>query len=206
MKYTFHSFAALAAFCLVSCENPADNTTDAKISDAKEVAAASAESIIYAFTEDSKITFIGSKITGQKSGGFKKIDGQFSVVDGKPTGGMLTIDMNSIYSDHDKLTTHLMNEDFFNVPEFPTATFAVTEFGELKDGVQTVSGNLTMLDVSKNITFPAAIVQTEGMIKLTSTFDIKRNDWGIDFKGKPDDLIRNEVVIAFDLVAKKQAE
>jgi len=50
------------------------------------------------------------------------------------------------------------------------------------------------------------VVHTEDTIKLTSSFDIKRNDWGIDFKGKPDDLIRNEVVIHFDLVAKKQAE
>jgi len=193
----------LSSLALFSCENPADSTTDAKVTDTKEVASASSQAISYSFTEESEIKFTGSKLTGSKHGGFKKLTGGFQVEGDKPVSGSVTIDMNSIYSDSDKLTTHLMNEDFFNVPQFPTSKFEVTEFGQMENEIQMVSGNLTMLGVTKNITIPAKVEQTEEMIKLTSKFDIKRHDWGIVYEGKPDDLIRNEVVIEFNLVAKK---
>lgn len=202
IKPLSYSCASLIALTLLSCENPADNTTDAQVSEAKEIASASTDAVTYTFTDESKITFIGSKLTGSKSGGFKEMSGEFKLVDGKPVSGSFTIDMNSMYSEADKLTAHLMNEDFFNVPKYPTAKFEVTQFGEMVDGVQSVSGNLTMLETTKNITFPATVVQEGDTVKLTSKFDIKRHDWGIVYAGKPDDLIRNEVVIEFDLTAK----
>ena len=204
MKNTVQYIAGVMVLAFVSCENPADATTDAQVGEAQEVASASAEAVTYTFTENSKITFIGSKMTGTKSGGFEKTQGEFKLVDGKPVSGSFTIDMNSIYSENEKLTAHLKNEDFFNVPQYPESKFEVTEFGALVDGSQQVSGNLTMLGVTKNITFPAQVTQTEEMIMLKSKFDIKRHDWGIVYKGKPDDLIRNEVIIEFDLVAKVQ--
>ena len=203
IKYQLFTICACATLALVSCDNPADDTTDAEVSVAKEVLAKGADGAkIYNFTENSKITFIGSKLTGSMSGGFKKTEGAFKLKDGKPVSGSFTIDMNSIYSENDKLTAHLKNEDFFNVPQFPIAKFEVTEFGSMEDNVQLLSGNLTMLGVTKNITIPAKVAQSEEMVKLTSKFDINRHDWGIVYKGKPDDLIRNEVVIEFDLEAK----
>ncbi len=202
MKTFNYSLTALAAMVLVSCDNPADATVDAQVSKAQEVASAGSSALVYSFTDDSKITFVGSKLTGSKSGGFKKTEGEFKLVDGKPVSGSFTIDMTSMYSENEKLTKHLKSEDFFKVEEFSVAKFEVTSFGATVGGTQTVSGNLTMLGVTNNISFPAQVTETDGVVKLSSKFDIKRHDWGIVYQGKPDDLIRNEVVIEFDLVAK----
>jgi hypothetical protein len=42
-------------------------------------------------------------------------------------------------------------------------------------------------------------------VKIAATFDIKRKDFGIVYPGKAEDLIRDEVVIRLDLVAKPEA-
>jgi len=60
--------ATLTTLALLSCDNPADHTTDAKIADpvAKETSEAPAESTKYVFTDKSAIGFIGSSynVTG----------------------------------------------------------------------------------------------------------------------------------------------
>lgn len=201
MKYTKQIVIIATSLVFVACENPADATTDAKVGDTQEVATAEAGSVTYTFTDASVINFVGSKITGSHEGGFKEFEGSFSVKDGTPTGGSFTIDMNSTWSDNDKLTGHLKSPDFFDVAAFGESKFEVTSFSKTSETTYDVSGNLTMHGETKNITFPAEVSQSETEVKLNSKFDIKRKDWGIVYAGKPDDLIRNEVVIELDLTA-----
>lgn len=200
MKYTLIPCVVVTAL-IVSCENPADNTTDATVGEAQTVVTASDQSLTYEFTKTSTIEFVGSKITGSHGGGFKEFSGSFQVENGTPVSGSFSIDMTSTYSDSEKLTGHLTSEDFFNVPQFPESKFEATGFEKLSDTNYKVSGNLTMVGVTNNITFPATVNETPECITLTSEFDIKRKDWGIVYPGKPDDLIRNEVILKFALEA-----
>ena len=62
-----------------------------------------------------------------------------------------------------------------------------------------------MHGVTKSITFPAAIEMAEGEVRASAEFFVKRFDWNIVYPGKPDDLIRDEVVIRLDLVATPAA-
>ena len=202
MKYTL--LTGLLALALVSCENPADATTDATVGQTQAVAQASASAQTYLFTEASSFAFTGSKVTGSHSGGFKQLSGEFKLENGQPVSGSFTIDMTSIFSDHEKLTAHLSNADFFNIPQHPTATFEVTEFGAVQDGGLSVSGNLTMVGQTHNISFPATVTQADDLITIEAEFDINRQDWGISYPGRKDDLIRDEVVIDFTLVAQAQ--
>ncbi len=192
---------ATASSIAVSCDNPADTTADASVSDAKSVAQAAPEAQAYVFTPDSEINFIGSKVTESHPGGFKSFEGGFKLVDQTPVSGSFTIDMDSTWSDSERLTGHLKNEDFFNVSAHPTTTFEVTEFEKVEDMKYNVSGNLTLVGVTKNITFPATVSGDLDKISLVSEFDIKRKDWGIVYPGMPDNLIRNEVVIQLNLHA-----
>lgn len=198
---------ALAPFLLLSCENPADQTTEAKVGDEKEKIMDPGEGgEKWAFTENSTVGFIGSKVTGAHEGGFKSLTGHFTLKDGEPVGNdhKVVIDMNSIWSDNDKLTGHLKNEDFFDVPQYPETTFDVTSIEKAGDGYE-VTGNLDMHGVSKSVTFPATVSEvSDDTARIKAEFDINRFDWNMEFKGKPDDLIRNEVVIKFDLEARKQ--
>jgi polyisoprenoid-binding protein YceI len=51
-------------------------------------------------------------------------------------------------------------------------------------------------------TFPATVIKEGDTVKVNAEFDINRKNWGIEYAGKADDLIRDEVVIKFDLAAE----
>lgn len=208
MKTKYLALAIAAPVIFVSCENPADKTTDAKVSGAVEKTAdASASGTKYVFTSASEVKFVGSKVTGSHAGGFKTFKGHFTIKDGAPVGNdhKVVIDMNSTYSDSDKLTAHLKNADFFDVEKFPESTFDVTEIKKDSDTAYTVSGNFTLHGVTKNISFPATVSQNGDKVNINSKFDIKRKDFKIEYAGKADDLIRDEVVIELKLEAAPEA-
>jgi polyisoprenoid-binding protein YceI len=206
IKYLLLTLAAPAAF--VSCENPADKTTDAKVSDAVEKSAMpSASGTKYVFTPTSEVNFIGSKVTGSHHGGFKTFTGHFTVKDGAPVGNdhKIVIDMTSTFADDPKLTGHLKSPDFFDIEKYSQATFDVTELKKDSDTAYTIAGNFTLHGKTKNISFPATVSKKSGSLMIYSKFDINRQDFDIVYAGKADDLIRDEVVIELKLEAKPEA-
>ena len=58
----------------------------------------------------------------------------------------------------------------------------------------------------KSISFPATITVEEDRVVAQAEFSIKRFDFGIVYKGRADDLIRDDVVIKLDLVAARAGE
>ncbi len=217
MKLLLPTLAASAAFAFVSCaENPADNVPKADVTEPAEEAKPAEEptsstpaetsgGVAYVFTPASTIGFVGSKVTGSHEGGFKKFNGNFSVAGDKPGAGphTIVIDMNSVWSDNEKLTGHLKSADFFEVETYPKSTFTVTgvEPGEEPDSYK-LSGTLEMHGTTKAIAFPAMVKKTaSGDVSLDAEFAINRKDFGIDYPGKADDLIRDEVVIKLAMVA-----
>ena len=209
MKAISLTVISATALIFTSCENPADKTASASVSEAVETApaAVAASGVKYAFTPDSEILFTGSKVTGSHSGGFKSFTGAFTVAGNAlaGTGQKITIDMNSLWSDNDKLTEHLKSGDFFNVAKHPESSFELTGLKSVSGSQFEVSGNLTLNGTSKNITFPASAEVSEGKAKIHAKFDINRKDFGIVYAGKADDLIRDEVVIELKLGAAPEA-
>lgn len=206
MKLSHYSAPLVIAVALASCENPADKTVDATTSEAVmvETDAPGSDGATYVLGAESTVGFVGSKVTGSHEGGFKTVTGSFTVAGDEVSGGSFEIDMNSIWSDADKLTEHLKADDFFKVAEHPVSTFTVTGVEKSESGYL-ISGNLKMRGVEKNISFPASASKEGEMVKVTAEFDINRKDWGIAYDGKKDDVIRDEVVIKFDLVAAPEA-
>lgn len=208
MKTTLLTLAVSAPIFFVSCENPADKTTDAKVSAAVEKSGTTAENgIKYVFTPASQVNFVGSKVTGSHQGGFKAFTGHFTIKDGAPVGNdhKAVIDMASTFADDEKLTGHLKSPDFFDIEKFPQATFDVTGFKKDSETTYTVSGNFTLHGQTKNISFPATVNQSGDAVRIDAKFDINRKDFGIVYAGKADDLIRDEVVIELKLEATPEA-
>lgn len=217
MKLTTTSFGLFALALLAGCSNPADKVPAAAVSSATNEVAPAARPVesqgrTFAFGPDSsKIEFIGSKVTGSHNGGFKKFAGELKVVEGRvaDTGNKVVIDTASLYADNDKLTGHLKSPDFFNVAQYPTATFETTSVGRklnrldgLNEGTNwTVSGNLTLHGVTKQISVPATIQLNSNEVSLSAVFFINRFDFGIKYAGKSDDLIRKEVVLKLSIKA-----
>jgi polyisoprenoid-binding protein YceI len=195
-------FLATLSLFVSGCVNPADKTEDARVSDAVDAVESIASARTYSISGDSTISFVGSKVTGSHEGGFKEFSGTIEVADGKiAPASKITIQMDSLWSDNDRLTGHLKNADFFDVPTFPTAEFVVTSMNDSGE----LTGNLTMHGVTKSITFPSDVEIAGSSVSLKAEFDIKRFDWGIVYKGKADDLIRDEVVIKLDVTASGDA-
>lgn len=192
-------FATLFLVC--SCANPASDKPAAVTNEAAPVAASSpviqGERYLIS-SESSEIRFVGSKVTGSHNGSFKKFSGRIEFT-GQPETSrvIITIETDSVETDTPDLTKHLKTPDFFDVAKYPQATFvssAIKAGGE-KGASHTITGNLTMHGVTKSITFPATIAISPGAITVDSTFSINRKDFGINYAGAADNLIRDEVLL-----------
>lgn len=126
--------------------------------------------------------------------------GNVSVDNGNLTSGDFVIDMQTIKVDSASVTekdkkssdleAHLKNDDFFAVDKNPTAEFKLTQVADLTDAStkgtveganKTVSGNLTLLGKTLNVTFPAKVVVADGKLTVDAQFTVNRADWGIKF-------------------------
>jgi polyisoprenoid-binding protein YceI len=206
---------ALLLLAVACAPNPADNTSEAVVEEpaaqGEPQMAMETETVAgYVIDSDaSSIDWVGSKVTGSHDGGFNQFEGTVEVANGTPEGTTVdvTIDTTSLWSDNEDLTGHLKSADFFDVENFPTATFTSSKVapGDTAGQYQ-VTGNLTLHGVTKQITFPATIEVAEDQVRAQAEFFIKRFDFGIEYPGRQDDLIRDEVVIKLDIVANGGGE
>lgn len=162
----------------------------------------------YAFDESSsKIEFVGAKITGKHDGSFKSFNGTIQTAAGAATGGSvsLEIDVASLEADAPKLTAHLKSPDLLDAAQFPKARFSSTAITPKGAEDQfTVTGNFELHGVTKQIGFPATIRVQPERVEADAEFSINRNDFGIVYPGKPDDLIQDNVLIKLNIRAAQQ--
>ena len=187
-------------------KNPADNVPKADVSapsTSSPDSGPTAGAKTFAFgPTGSTIDFVGSKVTGSHKGGFKKFAGEFQVSGGKvaDTGNKVVIDTTSLWSDNERLTGHLKSPDFFAVAQHPAATFETTSVKQNATN-STVTGNLTLHGITKQITFPANIKVSDSSVDVTADFVLNRFDFEMKYPGKADDLIRKEVVLKLNVKA-----
>ena len=208
----------LGTFFLTSCKNQPEA---AATSEAQEVAAAAGKSFNVVPTQ-SKVMWVGEKPTGKHNGTFPVKEGSLTVENGMITSGTFVMDMTNLTvddltgDDKMKLEMHLKGtgtsgqEDFFNVSKYPTSTFALTKVtGLANDSTANaiVSGNLTLMDVTKEISFKANINILENNITVvTPPFTINRTDWGLKYSSKTfadlkDKFINDDVTLQVNLNA-----
>ena len=192
---------------LVACTDPAADKSKAVTNAPAQVSPQTVAGDKYAINaQNSKIEFVGSKVTGSHHGSFGSFTGQVDYT-GDPLKSRvnIAIDMSTLSADDPKLTEHLKTPDFFDVAKFPKAEFVSTEIkaGGEKGATHTVTGNLTMHGVTKSISFPATIAVSPDAAIVDSTFSINRKDFGINYAGAADNLIRDEVVLTLKIHATK---
>ena len=173
-------------------EKKPPNSTRSNVQDAVSKAAVDTSSVgNLSMLDGSTITFVGSKMIGDHSGGFNKVTGSASLDEkGQLSALKAIIDMQSTFSDHPKLTKHLKNDDFFDVPNHPIATFSSTTISDGK-----VTGILNLRGKKNVITFPATIKTEGNKSSVQAEFTIKRTLWGINYTGKKDNLIKDDVLL-----------
>ncbi len=224
-----HRYALLVALtaliAITGCRNPADDVPEATVGEAQPVTdegsaaaadetpaedgdeAADAEGLAWVFDgSTSSIGFIGSKVTGSHNGGFTEFSGTVNCPDRADLTSCrvdFTVQMASVFTDTERLTGHLQNDDFFDVPNHPTATFVSTAIAIETATTMQVTGNLTLRGTTKSITFPATVQMGPDGFEMSSEFALNRMDFGVSYAGREDDLIREEVVIKLDIKGRE---
>jgi polyisoprenoid-binding protein YceI len=201
---------------MVSCNNPKGDR--AAISDSQEVTLTSGDVDAMIDVDKSTIAWEGSKPTGKHHGTIDLKEGTLILMDGKLAGGKFVIDMTSITNEdltdpeqNQKLVNHLKSPDFFHVEEHPVSTFEITAVTPVENGGENdynVTGNLTMKEISKSVTFPATIEVTDNSVNAkTPAFIIDRSHWNVQygsrtfFKDLQDKFINDEIILTIHLVA-----
>ncbi len=127
--------------------------------------------------------------------GFSKTDGRFAEWDGtlvidqeNPENSEVSVviktdSLDTFFPDRD---THLKSPDFFNVQQFPEITFSSTNVEKTGDDTLEVTGDLTILGVTKPAVLDIKVTKIgESPItkKMTAGFDasttIKRSEFGM---------------------------
>ena len=215
------SVLLVGAINFYSC-NDAPKGDNATITDKQQTAEATGTTFV-ADTAASRIRFTGHGVGKNHPGVFRLSSGSVAVGNDQITGGTFTINIKSMELEQkggmfdEKLRPHLMSGDFFDADKFGTAKFEITKVEPYQANASDtsiveganfrVSGNFTLKDVTKNISFPARVDLDGNILKAKGNFDIDRRQWKMNYgndKTLGDKFISETVNIELDLQAKKQ--
>lgn len=209
MKKLFLSLATVAL--LASCGG-SHETVEAQEVESTENMDHSAHEVYKIDLEASSVKWAGDKIVGDGHHGSIGIQsGEIHVAEGAVAMAEIVIDMNTITEEDagsveyaEKLVGHLKSEDFFKVENYPTSKIVVKSVED-----NNVTAELTILDVTKQITFPATISMDGDKANVTANFSINRTDWGIVYGSgnffdlAKDKTIKDEIDFQVNIVANK---
>ncbi len=122
-------------------------------------------------------------------GRFNDFNGKFSYDEKQPEKAsvQVTIDTNSIDTNHAERDKHLRSKDFFDVQKFPEAKFVSSDYKPLGNGKGKLTGDLTLHGVTHPVTIDVKQVGAgpdpwggfrRGFIGTTT---LKLKDFGIDY-------------------------
>ncbi|HBD19878.1 MAG TPA: polyisoprenoid-binding protein [Arenimonas sp.] len=142
-----------------------------------------------------------SNITGR----FDQVESEFYFDPADPTQSSVkvTIPVASISTGVAKLDEHLQGADFFDVAQFPTATFTSTGVTAAGEGKLKVAGDLTIHGVTRPVVMDVVInkVGTHPMTQANAagfdaSFDIKRSEFGVGgYAPAVSDEVRIEITV-----------
>jgi polyisoprenoid-binding protein YceI len=94
-------------------------------------------------------------VVSDVDGSFKSFDGSMtnSKADFSDASINFTVDVNSINTDNENRDKHLQSDDFFSAAKFPQMKFVSTSFKLVAGNKYTLTGNLTIKDVTKSVSF-----------------------------------------------------
>jgi len=193
MKTTFVKLLSVTfiATSIVACGSKKDSV---KTEDKKDVSQATELSTEFEVDiTNSTLGWKGTKVGGQHNGTINISGGKIAVEKNNITAGSFEIDMNTI-KDLDipeadgaaKLVGHLASPDFFDVAKYPTSKFEITGAEKLAQADSlgnnyNIMGNLTIKDVTKNITIPANVTMDSTQFIAASKFNIDRTEFKVEY-------------------------
>ena len=209
---------AVMALLLSGCNN-ANNQQSAETTQTETTATtpeAEVQGFAYKVDPASVVEWVGSKPAGKHHGTVNVTSGGVNVENGAITKAEFVLDMGTITvldlkagDGKEALEAHLKGTDpekvdhFFNIKEYPTASFVFKSF----DG-KNLTGDLTIKGKTKEISFPATVAVSDNAVEISSEpFKINRVDFGVNYGSKSvfDDLKDKFINDDIELVVKAKA-
>lgn len=222
-KRTWALVIFLAVSSLIaSCSGSSNGQNSVAASDSVTASAIdSAQSAQIDFAA-STLQWKGFKPGGSHEGTLPVSDGKLDIRDGVLHGGYVVLRLDNLTVDDlkpeeggNKLKGHLLSEDFFDAAKWPEVRFELTNIpaeGVVLKDLMELKGNLTLKDITKNITVPLASIvcdPKDGAYAISSkVFTINRADWNVKygsksfFTGLGDNFINDEIELSFLLRTK----
>ncbi|WP_155058297.1 YceI family protein [Streptomyces blattellae] len=149
-------------------------------------------------------------------GTFLDFTGSLHLDGGDPTRSTASIDvkMDSVDTGSADRDGHLKSSDFFRTEEFPTMTFRSTKAEALGDDDYRITGDLSILGVTKPLTidleFNGAAKDPFGneRVGFEGRAEIKRSEWGLTWNAALETggvLVSDKIKLNFDISAIKNA-
>ena len=139
-------------------------------------------------TTHSEIQFkVKHLVISTVTGSFKKFDAKMETEGEGFEGADITFeaDIDSIDTNNADRDGHLKSDDFFNAEAFPKMTFESTSFEKKGDNEYKLTGNLTIRDITKEVTLDVEhggtvddpYGQTKAGFEITGT--VNRKEFGL---------------------------
>jgi polyisoprenoid-binding protein YceI len=117
----------------------------------------------------------------------------------------VTVQTDSVFTNHRKRDNHLKSPDFFNAKQYPEITFESSSVEAVNDSTLRISADLTIRGVTESVTTDVKLTGSgkgpQGNFRrgFKSTFTINRLDYNVDFM--PDSLSKEiPVTITGELI------
>ncbi|MEY2999996.1 MAG: hypothetical protein RL648_210 [Verrucomicrobiota bacterium] len=167
-----------------------------------------AEPVVYKIdTVHSGISFKIRHFINKIPGNFADFTGEIHFDKESPENSkaVATVQVKSVDTRNQKRDEHLQNEDFFNSTVYPAMSFTSTKWEQTGDNQFAVTGDLTILNTTKPVTFAVSFLgEIEGRGAIRSGWEgkatINRTDWGIT-NGAP--AVGEEVEIELNIQAHR---
>ena len=130
------------------------------------------------------IEFVGIHVGNDpkpRVGGFKKFTGavELSADNSMIKSMKLEIDVDSLWTEFDKLTGHLKNADFFETGKFGKSSFTSTKVEKGEKGFN-VTGELMLHGQKNEVTIPVMLKASDKGVIMKSEFKLDRTLFGMD--------------------------
>lgn len=149
-------------------------------------------------------------------GSFNEFEGTgtFDADDPTASSFSLTIQAASIDTRNADRDGHLRGNDFFDMANHPTLSFASTSVAAVGDDTFRVTGDLTIKGITHSITFDLEVTGTavdpfgNSRLGLEGSVVVNRKDWGLSWNAPLEAggvLVGEKVTLEFEVSAVKTA-
>jgi polyisoprenoid-binding protein YceI len=111
----------------------------------------------------------------------------------------VSIDASTVNTDNSLRDSHLRNDGYFDVKDYPRIRLVSTRIAPKEEGSYVFTGQLTIRNVTKEISFPFTVGPASGGLDFKGSFTINRKDFGVGGTS----TISNELTVKLDVLATK---